>query len=382
MSLPRIAALAGRILRQFRRDVRTVALIAIVPLLVMALVGYLISESKEPLPVAVVNLDRGADTPAGRVAIGDEIVRGLREQGSIAVRPAASLEAAEGLVRSGDVGAALLLPSDLSARTLAGEVAPITVVVLGTEPGLDGPVMRAIGGAMSALAGAEGPAPDGGPLPSAPGVAIERLPLEGGEHLSTLDYYAPVLICAFVFLFTFMLTSVAFLRERSSGTLERLMASPATRVEVLLGYLLGFLGFAVFQALLILGYAVWILDVRVAGSIWLVLLVLVILVTGVVNLGIALSFYARNELQVVQFIPLIFVPQVFLGGLVWPVQTLYPALRWLSQAFPLTHATVALRSVMVGGEGLGDILDRILALLAFAGAMVVLGVLALRRQKA
>jgi len=160
------------------------------------------------------------------------------------------------------------------------------------------------------------------------------------------------------------------------------MASPATRVEVLLGYLLGFLGFAVFQALLILAYAVWILDVRVAGPVWLVLLVLVILVTGVVNLGIALSFYARNELQVVQFIPLIFVPQIFLGGLFWPVQTLHPALRWLSQVFPLTHAAVALRAVMVGGEGLPDILERIVALLAFSVAMVGVGVLALRKQRA
>jgi ABC-2 type transport system permease protein len=186
----------------------------------------------------------------------------------------------------------------------------------------------------------------------------------------------------FAFFFTFLLTSVAFLRERSSGTLDRLMASPATRLEVLLGYLLGFVGFALLQSLLILAYAVWVLHVSIAGPVWVVLLVIVLLVVGSVNLGIALSFYARNELQVVQFIPLVLLPQVFLGGLFWPVQTLWTPLRWLSQIFPLTHAAVALRQIFIAGAGFADVAGRLLALVAFAVAMVALGVLALRKQRA
>jgi len=216
----------------------------------------------------------------------------------------------------------------------------------------------------------------------APPLTVEPVSLEGGVGLSPLDYDAPILLTFFAFFLTFLLTSVAFLRERSSGTLERLMASPVSRLEVLLGYLLGFIGFAMAQALLILGYATWVLDVRIAGSIWLVLLVLAVLLIGVVNLGIALSFYARNELQVVQFMPLVLVPQVFLGGLIWPVQTMWTPLRWFSQLLPLTHSTVALRAVMVGGEGFGDIAGRLLALLAFSVAMVAVGVLALRKQRA
>jgi ABC-2 type transport system permease protein len=116
--------------------------------------------------------------------------------------------------------------------------------------------------------------------------------------------------------------------------------------------------------------------------VWVVLLVIVLLVVGSVNLGIALSFYARNELQVVQFIPLVLLPQVFLGGLFWPVETLWPPLRWLSQLFPLTHATAALRDVFIAGAGFTDVAGRLLALVAFAVAMVVLGVLALREQRA
>jgi len=101
-----------------------------------------------------------------------------------------------------------------------------------------------------------------------------------------------------------------------------------------------------------------------------------------VNLGIALSFYARNELQVIQFIPLVLLPQIFLGGLWWPVETLWPPLRLLSQLFPITHAVLALREVMVGGAGFTEILPQVLALLAFAAAMVAIGVAALRKQRA
>jgi ABC-2 type transport system permease protein len=378
VSASRIGAIALRILKQFRHDRRTVALIVIVPLVVMALIGYLIGDKgKRPLPVAEANLDAGAATPAGNVSIGASIASALRKQDGIDVHAAPSERAAIDEVRSGDVAGAVLLPADLTQQVLTGG-GSVRVVVMGTDPNLQGPVLRATQAAVLSVATSAASAVGF----QAPPLTVKPVTLEGGVGLSPLDYDAPILLTFFAFFLTFLLTSVSFLRERSSGTLDRLMASPASRVEVLLGYLLGFIGFAMGQALLILGYATWVLHVRIAGSIWLVLLVLAVLLIGVVNLGIALSFYARNELQVVQFMPLVLVPQVFLGGLVWPVQTLWLPLRWLSQLFPLTHSTVALRAVMVGGEGFGDIAGRLLALLAFSVAMVAVGVLALRKQRA
>jgi ABC-type multidrug transport system permease subunit len=85
---------------------------------------------------------------------------------------------------------------------------------------------------------------------------------------------------------------------------------------------------------------------------------------------------------VVQFMPLVMLPQIFLGGLFWPIQTLWPPLRWLSQLFPLTHAVYALRAVMIGGADIGDILGPLLALVALSVAMVAIGVAALRKQRA
>jgi ABC-2 type transport system permease protein len=321
-----------------------------------------------------VNLDAGSTAP---VSIGAAIARTLERETGLEIDEAVDAALAERLVRDGERAGAIVIPPDLTASLLAGEPASITVIVGGIEPGLDERVAGAVRLAMAEVAATA--AEQGAALPQ---VSVDRRPLAGGRDLSTLDFYAPALVVVFGFLFTFMLTSVAFLRERSTGTLERLMASPASRLDLLLGYLLGFIGFAMIQALVILGYAVWILGVHIAGPPWLVLLTLVLLVIGVVNLGIALSFYARNELQVVQFIPLIFVPQVFLGGLFWPVQTLWAPLRMLSQVFPVTHAVVTLREVMVGGAAMAAVAERLLALLAFAIAMLLLGLLALRSQRA
>ena len=364
----RAGALALRIIRAFQHDRRTLALVVIVPLVVMALIGYLVGDDKEPLRVGVL-----PDTAAS------DLGRALAEQPGIEV---VVLERdLRGAVNRGEVVGALTAgvfltdPSIGMPSCAPGECQPV-VVVSGEDVQVESAVVQAVARASAQVQGA--PVAPG----EVPGVHVERLNLPSGGRPSTISFAAPAMVTTFAFLFTFMLTSVAFLRERSSGTLDRLLASPIRKWEVLAGYLGGFLPFAAIQATLVLTYAIVVLDAQVAGSLWLVVLVLVLLVIGVVNLGIALSFFARNELQVVQFIPLVLLPQVFLGGLFWPVQTLWEPLTWLSVAFPVTHAVRALRHVMLGGEGIGDIATDLWALVAFAAAMILVGVLVLRRQRA
>jgi ABC-2 type transport system permease protein len=360
----RIGALAQRIFRAFRHDHRTLGLIVVVPLVVMALIGYLVGDDKQPLEVGL--FAAGAE---------DRFARLFEEQPGVEIVAVYDTpEAAREAVLSGTIDGAV---GPVFIRCV-GECPPpaVQVYVPGIDVQVESPIVQAAARANALAAGQEVP------LGSVPGVQIERIELPSGERPSTISFAAPAMITVFAFLFTFMLTSVAFLRERSSGTLERLLASPITKAEVLAGYLLGFMPFAAIQATVVLGYAIVVLNAHVAGSMWLVILVLTLLVIGVVNLGIALSFYARNELQVIQFIPLVLLPQVFLGGLFWPVSTLWEPLTWFSAAFPVTHAVHALRSVMLGRAGIGDIAGDLWALLAFAAAMILLGTVVLRRQRA
>ncbi|MGE5552072.1 MAG: ABC transporter permease [Bacteroidota bacterium] len=378
MKTARILTIAGRIVKQFGHDLRTMALLFVVPILVMSLMGYLMSENKEPVTIAYVDADGGLLTPMGRLALGEELGRELKRASGIEVKSYATAGAAEAAVRAGKSIGAVIVPAEASAHILAGEQVKVRVLVKGIDPSTDRIVMAAAAKALAGFAAKRAGAMTGG----SPPVTLENKALQGRVDGKTLDYFAPAFIVGFAFFFTFLLTSVSFLRERSSGTMERLAVSPASKIEVMLGYLLGFLLFSLVQTFLILAYSVWVLHVHVAGSIFLVMLVLALMVIGVVNLGISLSFLARNELQVIQFIPVVLVPQIFLGGLMWPLETLHPSLRALAQIFPLTHAAAALRQVMLAGAGFADIQGRLWAILAFAVAAAALGAAALHRERA
>src|SRR5207244_3713599 len=129
--------------------------------------------------------------------------------------------------------------------------------------------------------------------------------LHGGPEYTFNDSIAPVFIGIFSFFFVFLLTSIAFLRERSQGTIERVMASPMTRTELVIGYILGFLLFGLVQSLMILLFVIYALRVHYSGNLSLIFLVTALLTIGSINLGIFLSAFAQNEFQIVQFIPLV-----------------------------------------------------------------------------
>ncbi|MBI2875110.1 MAG: ABC transporter permease [Firmicutes bacterium] len=393
VSWNRSLAVAWRIALQFRRDHRTLALLFIVPVAIMSLVGYLIGGPAEPVRVGITVEDQGLATPAGTLNLGKAIPPALAGSEDLITETVPDEAAGRDAVRRGDLQGLLVVPRDFT-RQLAGEgPARLQVILRGTDPGSSGAVGRALAGSMDRIrAGIEeelqkafrdgGRSGSPGSIPSGNPVVLEMVELFGGGRLKSIDLFAPAFITGFVFFFTFLLTSVSFLRERASGTMERLAASPAGRIELVLGYVLGFAGFATVQGLVVLGYSVWILDVTVAGSPALVLLILVLLVVGAVNLGITLSFFARNELQVVQFIPMVITPQFFLAGLFWPLETITPYLRWLGYLMPMTYATEGLRAVMLRGEGLSAVAGEIAFLAAFAVGAVGLGALVLRRGTA
>jgi ABC-2 type transport system permease protein len=199
------------------------------------------------------------------------------------------------------------------------------------------------------------------------------------EKQDTLDRVAPALISVFTLLFTFVLTGISFLRERSQGTLERLYVTPVGRGDVLVGYLLGFLVFAALQSLIILLFTVFVVDVNYRGDLWQMFVVLMVLTVFGVNLGIFASTFARNEFQVVQFIPMLFAPQIFLSGVVMPVEELPGYFQGPAEVLPLTHAVRALREIMLRGEALGDVMSEIAVLAAYATGLLVVAMATVRR---
>ena len=172
---------------------------------------------------------------------------------------------------------------------------------------------------------------------------------------NVLDYIAPALLATLALFFSFLLTGISFLRERSQGTMERLMASPVSRLDIVVGYLFGFFIFALTQTVIILLFTIYVLDVHYSGDLWQIFVFQIVIITGAVNLGIFISTFARNEFQMVQFIPLIIIPQLFLCGVLWPVEQMPDYLQWLSRILPLTYAVDGLRDIMLAGKSLLDV---------------------------
>ena len=196
---------------------------------------------------------------------------------------------------------------------------------------------------------------------------------------SVLNYIAPALLATLALFFGFLLTGISFLRERSQGTMERLMASPLSRLDIVIGYLFGFFIFALVQTLIILLFTIYVLDVTYHGDLWQIFVFQIVVIAGAVNLGIFISTFARNEFQMVQFIPLIIFPQVFLCGVLWPVEQMPNYLQWLSTILPLTYAVDGLRSIMLKGENLIDVGFELAVLVGFAIVISIVAAFTLRR---
>jgi ABC-2 type transport system permease protein len=195
-----------------------------------------------------------------------------------------------------------------------------------------------------------------------------------------LDYTAPAIMAALILFFGFLLTGISFLRERSQGTLERLLASPASKLDIVGGYLVGFLLFALIQTLIIFFYMIYVLKIGYHGELWQILIFQILIGIGAVCLGIFFSVFARNEFQMMQFIPLIIVPQLFLCGLLWPVEEMPDYLQWIARFLPLTYGVDGIRALMLQGKNLLDIGKEIGILAAYAVVLLILTSVTLRRS--
>jgi len=366
MSLRRVIAVAERIALGFRRDHRSLGLLIVAPLVVLSLVGAVWGSSTQTTPTVVIATDRmGLPAP-----LKDRIVDGLVRSKAIV-----------GRTGTYDQGVADLKDAKADAVVWT-EGTTIHVLIEGSDPLRSGNVAPAVQKAFADAGASSGLANSSLGVAGAPTIQVEQL--YGGTEYTLLDYLAPVLIAFFAFFFIFLLSAVSFLRERTSGTLERLMATPLRRGELVLGYLAGFSFFALIQAIVIIAFTVFVLKVQYRGNLATIFLVEAVMVVGAVSLGLLVSAAARNELQAVQFVPIVLLPQVFLSGLLIPVAQLPDYLRPVSAVLPLTYANEALKAVMIKGFELGDpLVLRDIGVLVLFGVIVASGAIAsIRREVA
>jgi len=394
MNWHRIAGLSRRVMLQIIRDKRTFVLLIAVPILLLLLADVLFKSETGKYKIGIVNLDRGIELPNGTaISLGQEIERGLDSDEIFSLKPLEDDESADALENS-RIKAVLTLPPGTTTSFITTGELNLDLRLEGSNPSISGIIEgRMYQAAVTALVriAASGIVPSlslGGSrsvdIGSLPGdsfpVRITTDYYYGGPDFGPMDYVAPLYIAFLVLFFVFLITCVSLIQERTRGTMERLAVTPATRFEIILGYFIGLGVYALMQGALILVFSIFVLKTVYAGSLLLLFLIIVILAIVGVALGMLASSFARNEFQVVQFIPLLIIPQMLLGGTVVPVEDLPSILKPLAYCMPLTYANIALRDVMIKGWGLEHIYSQLLILMGFAVMFIVLDVVTLKRR--
>jgi ABC-2 type transport system permease protein len=390
MSPRRVAAVARRIAEGFRRDRRSLALLIVAPLVIVALLGWVLRDQKQAsTEILVVN---EAGQVGQRVVAALEAASGAANDGTT-IRAADSRDAAVAALRSSQADLVVVIPSTLAGDVVAGRSPVITVISEGTDPAAESGAFASLQGLLRTLAGSL--APPGAQAPIVP--TLQRQTVYLSPNADQLDVLAPVFLGLFAYFFVFVLTGVSFLRERVGGTLERLLATPVRRGEIVLGYAIGFSIFATVQVLILTLYVLGRLDVPAigpvgsftiglnvpsAGSPAIAFFVAFLLAVGAVNLGIFLSTFARTELQIVQFIPIVIVPQGLLGGIFWPLDRLPDVLQAIAHVMPVTYAVEALREVMLKGSDFSSptVQTDLLLLAGIAVVFVLLATVTIKRE--
>ena len=379
----RVAAVFRRIVAQFRRDPRSLALLFVAPLAIIALLGWVLSsQGSTNARVAVVD---ESHSPAGALVV-SRLESALEGQAGIVLdRTVADDATARQMLKDNKLDLVVVLPADFSVQNRKIELLTLGLNVAG-EASVIPNVQKALLGALVDNAGAV--------LPT-----LERATIYGSPDATQLDSLAPVVVGFFAYFFVFILTGISFLRERIGGTLERLLATPVSRAEIVLGYSLGFGFFATLQVAIVMAFVLGRLDipalgpvpefaiglgVRTAGNPLIAYLLVLVLGLGAVSLGIFLSTFARTELQILQFIPIVIVPQGLLGGFFWPIDQLPALLQPIARILPVTYAIDGLRQVMIAGADLtsGQVLLDLGVLIGIAAFFVVLAAGTIRREVA
>lgn len=339
----RVLALTKRILRQLVRDKRTLGLLIFAPILVLTML-HLVFDGDDYVPkVGFVEIP---DSIMEQMVLADAVITEYTSEGKA--------------------------KDDLVARDIDGYItvdngAP-AVVLEGSDPSVNGATMKWIQSAFVRI----------GPNGNTTELTIDYL--HGSSEMGTFDYFGPVLLGFFVFFFVFLIAGVSFIRERTTGTLERLLSTPLRRWEIVMGYVLGFGVFTLIQSSIIAWYGIYVLDMVMVGMFFYVLIIILLLALTALTLGILISSFANNELQMIQFIPIVVIPQIFFSGL-FNLETISDWLSWVGPFTPLYYAADALRDVMVRGYGVSEIYIDLFVLLGFSLLFMVLNIAALRKYR-
>lgn len=357
--LARIVAVLVKEFTQLRRDRITYSMILVMPLIQLLLFGYAINTDPRHLPAAVISYDHSR--------IANAVVAALENTTYVDVKHQPNSETEmDRLMRRGEISLALTIPPDFTHHVLKGERAQILAEVDASDPIAAGGVGAAVAtlpaqALKHELAGTAAARPGNPPFE----VVIHRL--YNPEAINAYNI-VPGLLAIILSMTLVMMTAMAVTREVERGTMESLLATPATAFEVMIGKLLPYIGVGLVQTVVVLTLGRLLFHIPLAHDAagWFALSVgIVLFITSNLALGYLISTLVRSQLQAMQVSMFYMLPSIFLSGYVFPFQGLPRWAQLIGQVMPVTHFLRIVRGSLLKGQILGDMVPELLALGAF-----------------
>ena len=364
----RSLAITKRILTELIRDKRTLALLFIAPILIMWLLSIMFSATTD------------THVTIGTANLSSSLVKQIDVVKHVSVKTYASADQADQALKDYRIDATVVKTSANHYHLTFANIdsAKTALTKQAFQVALQKSKAHQLAATMQRLVAI---------LPTTAQAQLCQGTASATTHIkSTYRYgnsstgYFTKILPIFMGFFVFLISGIGLLRERSSGTLDRLLATPVRRGEIVTGYMVSYGVVAIIQTLLIVITTVWLLKVQIVGDLALVFLINILLALAALAMGIFISTFASSEFQMMQFVPIVVMPQVFFSGIV-PLDALPNWIQVISKILPLTYAGNAMNDVIMKGQGVETIAGGLGVLVLFIVFFVVLNVVGLKRYR-
>lgn len=356
--LSRLFAIAGKEVRQLRRDRLTFGMIIGVPLLQILLFGFAID-----LDVRNVN---AAVSDHANTSLSRQVIAATEASQIVKItQSAAGPEELEALLDAGEIDVGIYIPHDFERRLIDGNRPAGQLLINGSDPTVEGIVRRL--GSM--------------PLPGQrqPPNLFESRTYYNPEGRSPVNI-VPALIGVILHLTMVLFTAIAIVRERERGNLELLITTPVKPAELMLGKIVPYVLIGLIQVTLILWVSQYLFDVPIRGRVIDLYLASVIFILATLALGLFVSTLANTQFQATQLTIFTFLPSILLSGFMFPFDGMPRLAQWIGEVIPLTHYIRLSRGILLRGADLSQLHSEIWPLLAFFGVFLVLATLRFNKQ--
>ncbi|WP_087716382.1 ABC transporter permease [Levilactobacillus brevis] len=389
----RTIAIMNRVLKELFRDKRTLALMFVAPILIMLLMSVIFNtNSTTDVNVATVSVSSKLNEELG--SLKHVTVKSYDTKAD--AKHALNQETVDAIVQKSGKNYDLTYANTDSSKTTAVKLAfknaltatsisqlklaikQSTTAVAKLQAQLALAQKAANGPTASVTNHANAVTPKTSQSNSAPKVTNHYV--YGDQDTGYFAKMLPILMGFFVFFFVFLISGMALLKERTTGTLDRLLATPVKRSSIVFGYMLSYGILAILQTVLIVLVTVWLLGIEVVGSLVSVVLINLLLALVALAFGILLSTFANSEFQMMQFIPLVVVPQVFFSGII-PLDSMADWVKDISYMIPLKYSGDAVNEIIMRGTSIFNLGGDMAVLLGFLIVLTVLNIVGLRRYR-